>query len=130
MAKAKTVFFCTNCGNETPKWMGRCPSCGAYNTMEEHIAKPVAAGKAKSAPVGMSRKPQRIREITSDGEIRFSTGMGELDRVLGGGAVAGSLVLVGGARALANPRSCCKFAAVCASAAGCCTCPARKVSGS
>ena len=97
MAKAKTVFFCTNCGNETPKWMGRCPSCGAYNTMEEHVEKPVAAGKAKSAPVGMSRKPQRIREITSDGEIRFSTGMGELDRVLGGGAVAGSLVLVGGA---------------------------------
>ena len=65
--------------------------------MEEHVEKPVAAGKAKSAPVGMSRKPQRIREITSDGEIRFSTGMGELDRVLGGGAVAGSLVLVGGA---------------------------------
>ena len=97
MAKAKTVFFCTNCGNETPKWMGRCPSCGAYNTMEEHVEKPVAAGKAKSSPVGMSRKPQRIREITSDGEIRFSTGMGELDRVLGGGAVAGSLVLVGGA---------------------------------
>ena len=91
MAKTKTVFYCTNCGNETPKWMGRCPSCGAYNTMEEHVEKPVAAGKAKSAPVGM------IREITSDGEIRFSTGMGELDRVLGGGAVAGSLVLVGGA---------------------------------
>ena len=97
MAKTKTVFYCTNCGNETPKWMGRCPSCGAYNTMEEHVEKPVAAGKAKSAPVSMSRKPQRIREITSDGEIRFSTGMGELDRVLGGGAVAGSLVLVGGA---------------------------------
>ena len=97
MAKTKTVFYCTNCGNETPKWMGRCPSCGAYNTMEEHVEKPVAAGKAKSAPVGMSRKPQRIREITSDGEIRFSTGMGELDRVLGGGAVVGSLVLVGGA---------------------------------
>ena len=93
MAKVKTVFFCTNCGNETHKWMGRCPGCGAYNTMEEHIEKPTA-GKAKSAPVGVSRKPQRIREVTSDGEIRFSTGMGELDRVLGGGAVAGSLVLV------------------------------------
>lgn len=97
MAKAKTVFFCTNCGNETPKWMGRCPGCGAFNTMEEHIEKPVAAGKAKSAPVGMSRRPQKIREVTSDGETRFSTGMGELDRVLGGGAVVGSLVLVGGA---------------------------------
>ena len=97
MAKTKTIFFCTNCGNETPKWMGRCPGCGAFNTMEEHIEKPVAAGKAKVAPVGMSRRPQRISQVASDGEIRFSTGMGELDRVLGGGAVAGSLVLVGGA---------------------------------
>ena len=97
MAKTKSVFFCTNCGNETPKWMGRCPSCGAYNTMEEHVEKPSVPGKGKAAPVGMSRRPQRIREVDGDGEIRFSTGMGELDRVLGGGAVAGSLVLVGGA---------------------------------
>lgn len=97
MAKTKTIFFCTSCGNETPRWMGRCPGCGAYNTMEEHIEKPAAPGRAKSAPVGLSRRPQRIREVTGDSEIRFSTGMGELDRVLGGGAVAGSLVLVGGA---------------------------------
>ena len=97
MAKTKSVFFCTSCGNESPRWMGRCPGCGAFNTMEEHIEKPVPAGRAKAAPVGQSRKPQRIGEVRSDGEIRFSTGMGELDRVLGGGAVAGSLVLVGGA---------------------------------
>ena len=97
MAKTKTVFYCTVCGNESPKWQGRCTACGAWNTMEEHIEKPVAAGKAKSAPVGQSRRPQRIREVDCDAEIRFSTGMGELDRVLGGGAVAGSLVLVGGA---------------------------------
>ena len=97
MAKTKTVFYCTSCGNETPKWQGRCPSCGAWNTLEEHIEKPVAVGKAKSAPVGKSRKPQKISEVDYDAEIRFSTGMGELDRVLGGGAVAGSLVLVGGA---------------------------------
>ena len=97
MAKTKTVFYCTACGNETPKWQGRCPACGAWNTMEEHIEKPVAAGKAKSAPVGQSRRPQRIQEVDCDAEIRFSTGMGELNRVLGGGAVAGSLVLVGGA---------------------------------
>ena len=97
MAKQKTVFFCTNCGNETPKWMGRCPGCGAFNTMEEHIEKPIPAGKMKVASVGTSRRPQRIQEVSSNGEIRFSTGMGELDRVLGGGAVAGSLVLVGGA---------------------------------
>jgi len=97
MAKTKTIFYCTNCGNESPRWMGRCPGCGAFNTMEEHIEKPVAAGKAKAAPVGMSRKPQKITHVDTEGELRFSTGMGELDRVLGGGAVAGSLVLVGGA---------------------------------
>ena len=97
MAKTKTVFFCTDCGYETPKWMGRCPGCGAYNTKQEHIEKPVAPGRAKSAPVGISRQPQRLCQVDSGDELRFSTGMGELDRVLGGGAVAGSLVLVGGA---------------------------------
>ena len=97
MAKTKTIFYCTSCGNETPKWQGRCPACGAWNTMEEHIEKPVAAGKTKSAPIGMSRMPQMLSELDTSSEIRFSTGMGELDRVLGGGAVAGSLVLVGGA---------------------------------
>ena len=97
MAKTKTVFYCTNCGNESPKWQGRCSACGAWNTMEEHIEKPIAAGKAKASPVGMSRKAQKLSQLDTGDEIRFSTGMGELDRVLGGGAVAGSLVLVGGA---------------------------------
>jgi len=97
MAKTKTIFYCTNCGNETPKWMGRCPGCGAFNTMEEHIEKSFSAGKGKPVTVGTNRRPQRIHEVTSDGEIRFSTGLEELNRVLGGGAVAGSLVLVGGA---------------------------------
>ena len=97
MAKTKTVYFCTSCGNETPKWVGKCPGCGAWNTLEEHIEKPTAPGRAKSAPVGLSRKPQLIDQVDCDDEIRFSTGMDELDRVLGGGAVAGSLVLVGGA---------------------------------
>ena len=98
MAKAKTVFYCTNCGNETPRWQGKRPACGAWNTIEEHIEKPVAgSGKTKAAPVGQSKRPQKLKEISSEGESRFSTGMGELDRVLGGGAVAGSLVLVSGA---------------------------------
>ena len=97
MAKTKTVFYCTECGNETPKWQGRCPSCGAWNTLEEHTEKPAAPGRAKSAPVGGSRRPQKLSQVDTEGEIRFSTGMGELDRVLGGGAVGGSLVLVGGA---------------------------------
>lgn len=97
MAKTKTVFYCTQCGNDTPKWQGKCPACGAWNTLEEHIERPAAPGRAKAAPIGTGRKPRTISEIDSGDEIRFSTGMGELDRVLGGGAVAGSLVLVGGA---------------------------------
>lgn len=97
MAKAKTVFYCTSCGNESPKWQGRCPACGQWNTMVEHIQKPVSAGRTVASPVGMSRNPVRLHGLDTNMEIRFSTGMGELDRVLGGGAVAGSLVLVGGA---------------------------------
>jgi len=97
MAKTKTVFYCSECGNESPKWQGRCAACGAWNTLLEHIEKPVTAGRTKSAPVGISRTPQKLSQVISEHELRFSTGMGELDRVLGGGAVAGSLVLVGGA---------------------------------
>ena len=97
MAKTKTVFYCTSCGNESLKWQGRCPACGEWNTLQEHIEKPVAVGKGRAAPVGTSRIAQRLSEVHTDDETRFSTGMGELDRVLGGGAVAGSLVLVGGA---------------------------------
>ena len=97
MAKAKTVFFCTNCGNESLKWMGRCPSCGAFNTMEEHVEKATPVGRAKPAPVGTSRKAQKLSQLDTGDESRFSTGMGELNRVLGGGAVVGALVLVGGA---------------------------------
>ncbi len=94
MAKAKTIFFCTDCGTETPKWMGRCPGCGAFNTMQEHIEKPTPAGKVR---IGNARQARSIQELEGGDEIRFFTGMGELDRVFGGGAVAGSLVLVSGA---------------------------------
>lgn len=98
MAKAKTIFYCTSCGNETPKWQGRCPACGAWNTMVEHTEKPAVAGKARPASVlDGPRKPKTLSEVDIQSEIRFSTGIGELDRVLGGGAVDGSLVLVGGA---------------------------------
>ena len=97
MAKARTVFFCTECGNESPKWQGRCPGCGAWNTLQEHIEKPSPISKAASGAVKLNRKPQKLSQVSCDDEIRFSTGIGELDRVLGGGAVAGSLVLVGGA---------------------------------
>ncbi len=97
MGKIKTVFYCTACGNESPKWQGKCSACGAWNTMAEHVEKPSPVGRGKPAPVGNSSTAQRLCDVTSDNALRFSTGMGELDRVLGGGAVAGSLVLVGGA---------------------------------
>ena len=99
--KAKTVFYCTECGNETPKWQGRCPACGAWNTMVERPAEK-APKKAPSATRGSAlgvalNRPKAMSEVETTDELRFPTGMGELDRVLGGGAVRGSLVLVGGA---------------------------------
>lgn len=97
MAKTKTVYFCTACGNETPKWVGRCPRCGAWNTLEEHVEKITPVGRTNRATTGNGRTPQTIHQIDTAAEVRFSTGMGELDRVLGGGAVLGGLVLVGGA---------------------------------
>lgn len=93
--KSKTIFYCTACGNETPRWQGRCPACGAWNTIEEHVAAPAA--KAKPTAAAVSRKPKTLREVDCGSEVRFATGLGELDRVLGGGAVEGSLVLVSGA---------------------------------
>lgn len=97
MAKTKTIFYCTNCGNESLKWLGQCPACGAWNTMVEHVEKPSAGVHSKALTDRNCRVAERLCELTGKDGLRFSTGMGELDRVLGGGAVAGSLVLVGGA---------------------------------
>ncbi len=94
MAKEKTVFICRECGREYPKWTGKCLSCGAWNSLEETT--PISLPSSKSAP----SKPleySRITEIPEDSEVRWSTGVSELDRVLGGGLVKGSLVLIGGA---------------------------------
>ena len=95
--KAKTLFYCTACGNETPKWAGKCPACGAWNTIVEQPEPRAAAVRGGGGRSIALRRPQPVTELRSDEEIRFPTGMGELDRVLGGGAVKGSLVLVGGA---------------------------------
>ncbi len=95
MARSKTVFFCSECGNEFPKWAGKCPACGSWNTLVEAESKPARPGR-EAASRSKSR-PFRISEVDTDKEIRFSTGFSELDRVLGGGVVDGSLVLVGGA---------------------------------
>ena len=99
--KAKTMFYCTECGNETAKWAGKCPACGAWNTIVEQPEKGRGLSKGSSNNTArgglLVRQACPVTELQSEEEIRFSTGMGELDRVLGGGAVKGSLVLVGGA---------------------------------
>lgn len=96
--KAKTIFYCTQCGNEFPKWQGQCPACGAWNTIVEQPAPAKGNGIVKPARApGATHVPKRVSEMTFDQEIRFPTGLAELDRVLGGGAVQGSLVLIGGA---------------------------------
>lgn len=95
--KAKTLFYCTQCGNETPKWAGRCPSCGAWNTVVEQPEIRASVKKGTRSSIKGPVKASAITDMSTDQEIRFSTGMGELDRVLGDGAVKGSLVLVGGA---------------------------------
>ena len=95
--KSKTIFYCTECGNEYPKWMGQCPACGSWNKLvEQEFVKPEK--KAQTAVKSQLRRyPKTLAELDTTEEIRFSTGIDELDRVLGGGAVKGSLVLVGGA---------------------------------
>ena len=95
--KQKKIYYCTSCGNETPQWMGRCPACGAWNTLKEHVEAPAKAARRAAPAEGGERRPKRLSQIVSGSEQRFFTGLGELDRVLGGGAVKGSLVLVGGA---------------------------------
>lgn len=92
--KQKTVFCCTECGNETLKWSGRCPVCGAWDSFKE--VKLEKSG-GKTAAVRSAKVPKLISELGNEEDLRFSTGIGELDRVLGGGAVKGSIVLVGGA---------------------------------
>lgn len=93
MPKNKTVYVCSECGAEHSKWNGKCTACGAWNTLEETV--PVSVGTGKAAPVGAFTY-SRISEISYDDETRYGTGISELDRVLGGGLVKGSLVLIGG----------------------------------
>lgn len=92
--KAKTMFYCSECGNETAKWMGQCPACGAWNSLVEAPKEPKQSIGSKAKKFSAAK---RLSELDAEEELRFSSGIGELDRVLGGGAVRGSLVLVGGA---------------------------------
>ena len=99
--KLKTIFVCSNCGESSPRWMGRCPSCGAWNTMVEDVVVPEPKAAARSAaarPSGVtSITARRLSEVsTTEEKSRIVTGISELDRVLGGGVVLGSVVLLGG----------------------------------
>ena len=96
MAKIKSVYICSECGYESPKWYGKCPSCGEWNTMNEEIkdtAKPSPAARTHTTAYA---PPVHIREISTTDEVRYKTGSKELDRVMGGGIVKGSLILLGG----------------------------------
>lgn len=99
--KLKTIYVCSNCGESSPRWMGRCPSCGAWNTMVEDVVVPepkAAARSASARPSGVtSITVRRLSEVsTTEEKSRIVTGISELDRVLGGGVVLGSVVLLGG----------------------------------
>ncbi len=97
MKNAKTTFFCNECGNESSKWFGRCPACGAWNSLveEEKVTKSSSL-KPSQSPLNSYTSPQTLSDITTDCENRYITNIDEFDRVLGGGLVEGSLVLVGG----------------------------------
>lgn len=100
MAKDKTLYVCSTCGYETAKWMGKCPGCGAWNTLEEQAPRAAAAqaapAKANKQRPGTGAQAMRLSEIPEESAERAGTGIAELDRVLGGGVVEGSLTLVGG----------------------------------
>jgi len=98
MAKTKTTFFCQNCGAQHSKWMGKCPQCGEWNTIVEEVVQKevVKAWDSSQSSPGKKSKPFRVSEIVTNQEKRFNTRNEELDRVLGGGIVPGSLILLGG----------------------------------
>ncbi len=98
MARIKTSFFCTECGHEASGWLGRCPGCGAWNTLveEKKTAKNIAGGGSWVSAQTKDPVPARLADVTATTAGRLSSGIGEFDRVLGGGFVRGSLVLIGG----------------------------------
>jgi DNA repair protein RadA/Sms len=96
MSKPKTVYVCQNCGAESAKWIGRCPACGEWNTYQEEIIAPASRHQPSFGSIGEKKKPVLLDNIQSDEKARQRTGLTELDRILGGGMVGGSLILLGG----------------------------------
>ena len=96
MAKEKTVYTCTQCGSASPKWLGKCPDCGAWNTLEEGVAEPASGARHRFQALAKSQPVATLSDIEASDVDRTPTGLEELDRVLGGGIVAGGVVLIGG----------------------------------
>ena len=94
--KSKTVYICRECGYQSPKWLGKCSACGGWNTMDETFAKEEKKTTSTAKSSAVLKKVSSLKQIETDNEVRYTTGLNELDRVLGGGLVKGSLVLVGG----------------------------------
>ena len=114
MAKSQTHYVCQECGHQSAQWLGKCPSCQNWNTLVEEAKegltaadgrrgsvsdeklKKISESKSSGSGTAKSSKPQRIRDLGTQKEVRWTTGLGELDRVLGGGMVEGSFLLLGG----------------------------------
>ena len=96
MAKEKTVYVCTDCGGNSPKWLGKCPACNAWNTLIESVADNTSAVKNRFAALAKTAEIATLGEIDAVDMARTPTGHEELDRVLGGGMVEGGVVLIGG----------------------------------
>lgn len=96
MAKSRYIYVCSQCGGESPKWNGRCPTCGAWNTLEEELSGTSSAASSSRSVPDLSNSILELENIGADTDVRYDTGIGELNRVLGGGLVKGSLVLLGG----------------------------------
>ncbi|MEP7293697.1 MAG: AAA family ATPase, partial [Chloroflexota bacterium] len=96
MAKTRSTYVCQNCGRQTPRYFGRCPACGEFNTMVEQIQEITKAGTAKQRVVLPQSQPQRLNEVSSEAGQRLPVPIGEFNRVLGGGIVPGSITLIGG----------------------------------
>ena len=124
--KEKRVFFCTDCGNEFPKWSGQCPACGSWNTIVEQTARKDDRRPAAAKP-GRVKRPVTLKDVDVTGEVRFGTGIGELDRVLGGGAVLGLWAVP---PASASPRFCSRFVSLLAGSTIYYMSPARNLSAS
>jgi hypothetical protein len=125
MARDKTVYTCTACGGTNPKWLGKCPHCGEWNTLEETVAEGNGAPRHRYKALAPTLPVATLSQIEASEIERAPTGLAELDRPLGGGIVEGGVVLIGGDPGSANRRCCCRPPSGCRRRCRCCTSPAR-----